>query len=95
MEVSFLQLCQKSVISIQNGCDFCGICDIIIDGQNHSLISIVMRGRLRLFGLLGRCPDIVVPVKNIKNIGRDVILVDFLPPQPEKSQNNSIFGRFF
>ena len=95
MEVSFLGLCQKSVISIQNGCDFGGICDIMIDVQNHKLMSIVMRGRPRFFGLLGREPDTVIPVSDIKSIGRDVILVNLTSPQPEKSQNNSFFGRFF
>jgi len=95
MEVAFTALCQKSVVSIKDGKDFGAICDIVIDVHNSRLCAIVMPGRPRFFGLLGRQPDTVIPVSEIKSIGKDVILVDYMQKEPENSQNKGFFDRFF
>ena len=95
MQVLFSNLCQKSVVSIQDGSDFGEICDIVVDTENGRVTAIVMPGKLRFFGLLGREEDTVIPIELIKITGRDVILVDFACKSAKKRQNKGIFDRFF
>ena len=45
--------------------------------ENARLTSIVVYGRLRLFGLLGREEDIVIRWPDIQVIGEDTILVNY------------------
>ena len=66
----------KEVIDIGNG-DRCGfVDDLEFDADSGSVTGLVIRGRLRLFGLLGREPDLVFPWSSIKRMGEDIILVD-------------------
>ena len=49
--------------------------DIELDTETAALTAIVIRGRWRWFGLLGREKDIVIPWEEIEVIGEDTILV--------------------
>ncbi len=53
--------------------------DIEIDTQTAALMSIVVYGRPRFFGLLGHEEDCVIPWNSIRTIGEDAVLVDFTP----------------
>lgn len=66
----------KDVINIHDGRRLGCVCDLDIDTANACIISIVIYGRLRFFGLFGREDDITIKWCSIKNIGDDIILVD-------------------
>ncbi|MGI6270083.1 MAG: PRC-barrel domain-containing protein [Candidatus Howiella sp.] len=83
----------KQVVSIKSGCVIGYICDVEVDTCNGKLVSIVIFGRRRCFGLLGREEDIVIPWCDIEVIGADTVLVGCeLPPRPGK---RGFFGNAF
>ena len=53
------------------------MCDVEIDTHTAVLTAVVVYGRLRLFGLLGREEDFVIPWQDIVLIGDDAVLVNF------------------
>ena len=76
MQCKITDLRNKEIINIANGMKMGGICDIEIDTQTGELVSIIVYGRQKAPGLLGREEDIVIPWKSIKVIGDDTIIVD-------------------
>jgi len=81
----------KQVVCVLNGCALGPVCDVEFDVDTGKLVSLIVFGRSRCLGLLGREEDIIIPWCEIKVIGPDTILVGVKPPQ---SQKKSIFGRF-
>ena len=75
-----IEMRDKQVICIKDGTILGCVCDVEIDACNGNLVSIVIYGRSRFFGLFGRCEDIIIPWKCIEIIGADTILVNFEPP---------------
>ncbi|HEZ7986841.1 MAG TPA: YlmC/YmxH family sporulation protein [Ruminococcus sp.] len=65
----------KEVIDITTGERLGNIDDAEINLETSEVVSLVIYGRLRLFGLFGREDDIVVSCGDIKVIGSDVVLV--------------------
>ena len=49
--------------------------DVTIDTERAQVKGLVVYGKLRLFGLLGRQPDVTIPWESIDVIGEDTILV--------------------
>lgn len=70
----------KQVVCVKDGCVLGFVSDIEMDTENGSLTSIIIFGRLRFFGLLGREEDIVIPWDDINVIGSETILVNTEPP---------------
>lgn len=66
----------KDVVNIRDGCRLGYVSDIEIDTNAALVCSIVIYGRARLFGLLGREDDIIIPWCDIDIIGEDIILVN-------------------
>lgn len=73
------ELSEKDVIQIKTGENLGRIDDVIFDEGNARLLSVVLRGRGRLFGLLGYEEDLIIPWEAMKKIGTDVIMVDAEP----------------
>ena len=71
------ELRRKEVISVKDGTRVGAVCDAEIDVESARLTSIVVYGRPRLFGLLGREEDIVIRWPDIQVIGEDTILVNY------------------
>ena len=69
----------KEVISVKDGCRIGCVNDVEVDMKCAKIISIVVYGRLKCFGILGREDDIVIKWENIEVIGDDTILVNFNP----------------
>ncbi len=93
---SIAELREKEVISISDGCRIGEVCDVEIDTCTGCLVSIVIWGRSKLFGILGRYDDIKICWKDIKVIGDETILVDFdCPKECKKCRNNNIFEALF
>lgn len=83
METRMGQLRLKEVISIGDGSRFGYVGDLELDLDSGQVKALVIHGRLRLFGLLGREEDIVIPWESVKRFGEDTILVDGIPRQLE------------
>lgn len=66
----------KQVVSVKDGSLLGYVSDVELDVQNGKLVSIILPGKFKGFGLLGREEDICVPWENIKVIGNDTILVE-------------------
>ena len=68
---------EKEVISISDGTRIGFVSDIEIDTLSASLTALIVYGKPKLFGLLGREEDIIIPWQNVKLIGDDTVLVDY------------------
>lgn len=68
-------LMEKDVISLEDGQSLGCVCDAEIDICEQKICAIVIFGRLRFFGLLGREDDIIIKWEDIELIGEDTILV--------------------
>ncbi len=69
----------KQVVCVKNGCVLGFVSDIEISTADGRLEAIVIFGRPRLFGLLGREEDIVIPWADIQVIGHETVLVSTDP----------------
>ena len=69
----------KEVISIKDGCRIGCVNDVEVDMLNARLVAIIVYGKLKFFGILGREEDIVIKWEDIKVIGEDTVLVKFNP----------------
>ena len=79
-----VELRDKQVICIKDGTMLGCVCDVEIDTCEGKIISIVIYGRPKFWGIFGRCDDIVIPFKCIEIIGEDTILVNYEPTQYNK-----------
>ena len=78
MGLNFGQLRLKEVIGIEDGSRFGYVGDMELDLDSGQIRSLIIHGRLRLFGLLGREKDVVIPWETVRRFGEDTILVDGL-----------------
>ena len=76
MESRLSDLRDRELIDIAEGSRFGCVEDVEVDWEQGKVLSLVVPGRLRFFGLLGREEDIIVPVEAVKRFGEDLILVD-------------------
>ena len=72
----FSDLRYKEVIDVHAGFRLGYVCDAEFDDNEGRLISLITPGKAKLFGLLGRDDDYVLPWTCIARIGSDIILVD-------------------
>ncbi len=70
------ELCERSVINMSSGSNLGNVDDVIFCTDNAEITHIVIYGRLKLFGILGRDDDTFIPWGDIKKIGEDVLLVE-------------------
>ena len=76
MESTVSELRDKEVIDISGGSRFGYVGDVEVDLESGQVKALVVPGRLRLFGLLGREKDRVFPWQSVRRFGEDIILVD-------------------
>lgn len=94
MNCRIVDMRHKEVINIKDGTRIGCVCDVEIDTASAKVVAIVIYGRLRCFGLLGREDDIVIKWQDIQVIGDDTILVTYSGMfRPRKSPRG--FGSFF
>lgn len=87
------QLCNKEIINVNDGCRFGYVGDVELDLETGRITALIVRGRLRFFGLLGRDNDWVFPWASVKRFGSDIILVDAKIPGHGVEDNKSKYGR--
>lgn len=94
---SITELRNKEVISAKTGCRIGSVCDVEINTCDGSLVSIIVWGRTRFFGLFGKEEDIRICWSDIQVIGEDTILVccdlPGRPPRPPRKPGGR--GGFF
>ncbi len=66
----------REVINICDGCRVGFVDDAEFDCTGGNIIALVVPGKPRFFGLLGREDDYVIPWGCIRRIGEDTILVE-------------------
>jgi YlmC/YmxH family sporulation protein len=87
-------LVDMDIIDITNGEKLGRVCDFEIDSENACIRCIIVFGRRRCFGLLGREEDIIIKWSEIYMIGKDTILVKCeKSPQRKKSGNTTALFR--
>lgn len=77
-------LSQKNVINIEDGANLGKISDLELDEQSGRVLSLIIPGKMRAMGLLGKSAEIVIPWDLINRIGNDVILVRLSSEQSKK-----------
>lgn len=78
------ELRNKEVVNVKDGSRLGFVSDVELDTVAASLTAVVVYGRLRLFGFLGREPDFIIPWRDIELIGDDAVLVNWRQPEPPK-----------
>ena len=76
METRIAELRYKEVISVEDGARYGYVGDMEVDLETGQVRALVVPGRLRLLGLLGREEDHIFPWAAIKRLGEDIILVE-------------------
>lgn len=79
--MKFTELMCKEVICISNGQRLGFVSDARVELPEGKIISIIVPGRSRLFGLLRCRDDYVIPWTCIKRMGPDIVLVDIRPEE--------------
>lgn len=70
------ELRDRQVVCVRDGSILGFVGDIELDTENGKLSSIVIYGKAKLFGILGRGDDMVIPWESIEIIGEETILVN-------------------
>lgn len=74
--VRIYDLRQKEVINVVTcrrlGC----VCDVEINLCTGCITALIVPGKAHICGILGRETEYVIPFSRVKQIGRDIILVD-------------------
>jgi len=74
----------KEIIDVRDGGRFGYVGDVAVDLDSGQVKALIVPGRLRLLGLLGREEDAVILWEDIEMIGGDIVLVKCpAPPQSE------------
>lgn len=94
MNCKINELRDKQVVSVKDGAVLGYVCDVELDVKNGNLVSIIIPGRNRGLGLLGREEDTVIPWENIEVIGNDTILVNYEFSQQNHKKTNYKTGIF-
>lgn len=76
MESRIADLRCKEIINVSDGSRYGYVGDVEVDLESGQVRSLVVPGRLRLFGLLGREADQVFPWDSVRRFGEDIILVE-------------------
>lgn len=94
MICSLDDLRRKEVIDITTGERLGYIDDAQMDIETSEVQALMIYGRQRFFGLLGREEDVMIPCSDIRVVGTDVILVK-LSMRQELSHSSKEEGNKF
>ena len=83
----------RYIFTERNGSKLGYVSDAEIDTAAAAVTAIVIRGRLRFFGLLGREEDTIIRWQDIEVIGEDTILVNHTLPAQENTSGGR--GKWF
>ncbi len=95
MKCSIAEMRNKEVINLQDGTRLGFVSDVEIDTENARLTTVIIYGKARLFGLLGRTQDMLIPWENISIIGDETILVHHTVYAEPQNRRQRTWDRFF
>lgn len=75
MFCSIQELRNKQIVSVETGSVIGFLNDIQIDTLSGKISNLIVFGKPKLFGFLGRENDLLVPWEHIEVIGEETILV--------------------
>lgn len=75
MMLTLRDICRRSVVNLEKGVIIGTVDDVLFDEKTSQIEALLIYGRTRLFGLLGRDSDVSIPWTEIVSFGRDVIMV--------------------
>ena len=78
--VTIRELCEKEVVQLEQGVCLGRADDLEFDPATAQLQCLILLGRPRLLGLLGRDESLTIPWREIETIGTDAILVHTTVP---------------
>ena len=81
------ELCERDVVNVTTGQNLGKVDDISFEPETASITGVILYGRLKLFGLLGREEDRVFPWDAVRRFGADTILVE-TPPLSRLGKGN-------
>lgn len=67
---------QKEVINVLDGTRLGFVSDVEINLADGRIEGIIIPGQTRVFGLLGKDNEYIIPWDNIIKVGEDIILVE-------------------
>lgn len=79
MAIRSEELRYKEVICLSDGSRLGYVGDMELDLEQGHILALIVPGRRRLFGLLGREADRRIPWDSVRRFGDDIILVDDAP----------------
>lgn len=92
MGIRITDLRCKEIIDIHNGSRYGYMGDLEIDPESGRISTLIVPGRLRLFGLLGREKEQVFSWASVCRFGEDIILVEQLN-DPDQTKREEMSGK--
>ena len=84
--MTFRELSKKEVVQLKEGACLGKIDDLVIDPQTAKVEKLLMLGRPKLFGLLGRGETLVIDWDEVQKIGADALLVNTELPEDSAAE---------
>lgn len=78
MICSFSSLRNKEIVNMKTGLKIGYVDDMELDTADSNIVSLIIYGKSRAFGIMGRDEDVIIKCSNIELIGEDTILVNMV-----------------
>lgn len=76
MQCRFSEFRYKEVINVRTGSRLGYVCDAEFQSPEGRITALIVPGKAKYFGLLGREDDYILPWECISRVGDDLILVE-------------------
>lgn len=70
------ELREKEVVNVCDGERLGNICDVDFEERTGRICSPIIPGPCKVFGIIGRDSEYIIPYECVKRIGADVVLVE-------------------
>lgn len=70
------ELREKEVVNVCDGERLGNICDVDFEEHTGRICTLVIPGPCKIFGIIGRDSEYLIPYECVKRIGSDVVLVE-------------------
>lgn len=87
----YSELRDKEIIDVHTGFRLGYVCDLELDDREGCVTALITPGRPRLWGLLGREDDYILPWSSIVRVGTDIVLVELQGEIPRRKRENKLW----
>ena len=70
------ELREKEVVNVCDGERLGNICDVDFEERTGRICSLIIPGPCKVFGIIGRDSEYIIPYECVERIGADVVLVE-------------------